>query len=145
MSTSQPKKEEKKQEPQQAKGLAGIVAGNSAISSVGAGIGLNYRGYNIEELAQKSTFEEVFYLLLFNALPTIQELDSFTRKIAASRTLPASLCAVLEKIPKGAHPMDVMRCISSFLGTIEEESKTNGPIDISIRLVGLFGPGLLYW
>jgi citrate synthase len=43
-------KEEKK-EPQQAKGLAGIVAGNSSISSVGAGIGLNYRGYNIEELA----------------------------------------------------------------------------------------------
>jgi 2-methylcitrate synthase len=41
--------------------------------------------------------------------------------------------------------MDVMRCVSSFMGTLEEESKTNGPIDISIRLVALFGPALLYW
>lgn len=64
-------KTEEKKEPAQAKGLAGIVAGNSSISSVGAGIGLNYRGYNIEELASKSTFEEVFYLLMYSTLPTI--------------------------------------------------------------------------
>jgi 2-methylcitrate synthase len=55
------------------------------------------------------------------------------------------MAAVLEKIPSTAHPMDVMRCVSSFLGTIEEESKDNGPIAISIRLVALFGPCLLYW
>ena len=103
MSTSSPKEEKK--EP--AKGLAGIVAGNSSISSVGAGIGLNYRGYNIEELAAKSTFEEVFYLLMYNTLPTIPELEAFTKKIAASRTIPAALASVLEKIPQGAHPMDV--------------------------------------
>jgi len=41
--------------------------------------------------------------------------------------------------------MDVMRCVSSFLGTLEEESKTNGPIEISVRLVAIFGPALLYW
>jgi 2-methylcitrate synthase len=56
-------------EPQAAKGLAGIVAGDSKISSVGAGIGLNYRGYNIEDLARDSTFEEVFYLLMYDTLP----------------------------------------------------------------------------
>jgi 2-methylcitrate synthase len=57
------------------------------------------------------------------------------------------LGAVLEKIPAGAHPMDVMRCISSFLGTLEEENVKAGwgPIEISIRLVGIFGPALLYW
>lgn len=144
MSTSPPK--DKKKEEVKGKGLAGITAGDSAVSSVGAGIGLNYRGYNIEELAKHSTFEEVFYLLIFERLPTLSELDEFTRKIAASRTIPKALEVVLEKIPMKAHPMDVMRCISSFLGTIEEEDiKNNGPIPISIRLVAIFGPALLYW
>jgi len=61
------------------KGLAGVVAGDSKISSVGAGIGLNYRGYNIEDLARDSTFEEVFYLLMYEVLPTQAQLDGFTR------------------------------------------------------------------
>jgi 2-methylcitrate synthase len=52
------------------KGLAGIVAGDSAVSTVGLGNGLNYRGYNVNDLAQNSTFEEVFYLMLFAKLPT---------------------------------------------------------------------------
>ena len=140
-----PPKDTKKEESQ--KGLAGIVAGDSKVSSVGAGIGLNYRGYTLEELAKHSTFEEVFYLLIFERLPTQSELDEFNRKIAASRTIPTAMAAVLEQIPKSAHPMDVMRCISSFLGTIEEEDIKggNGPIPISIRLVGIFGPALLYW
>jgi 2-methylcitrate synthase len=56
-------------------GLAGIIAGDSSIATVGLGTGLNYRGYNIEELAEKSTFEEVFYLLLFERLPLKSELD----------------------------------------------------------------------
>ena len=71
MSTS-PAKEEKKKEahPASTKGLAGVNAGDSKVCSVGAGIGLNYRGYNIDELASKSTFEEVFYLLIFDKLPS---------------------------------------------------------------------------
>ena len=52
------------------KGLAGIVAGDSAISTVGLGVGLNYRGYNIEDLAKNCIFEEVVHLLLFGTLPT---------------------------------------------------------------------------
>jgi len=148
MSTSPAKEEKKKEVPAAStKGLAGVNAGDSKVCSVGAGIGLNYRGYNIEELAAKSTFEEVFYLLIFDKLPTLQELKDFIRKIAASRTIPAPLAVVLEKIPPKAHPMDVMRCVSSFLGTLEEENLKggNGPIEISIRLVGVFGPALLYW
>ena len=128
------------------KGLAGVSAGDSKVSSVGAGIGLNYRGYNINDLAEHSTFEEVFFLLLFETLPSSPaELTAFTRKIAASRTIPPALGTVLEQIPAGAHPMDVMRCVSSFLGTIEEEGPARGPVEISIRLVGVFGPALLYW
>ena len=52
------------------KGLANVVAGESKISTVGLGTGLNYRGFNIKELAEKSTFEEVAYLLLYEKLPT---------------------------------------------------------------------------
>lgn len=55
-------------------GLAGVNAGDSRIATVGLGSGLNYRGYNIEELAAKSSFEEVFYLLLFERLPLAEEL-----------------------------------------------------------------------
>jgi 2-methylcitrate synthase len=67
MSTSEQKPKKKKE--QDGKGLAGIVAGDSKICTVGAGLGLNYRGYNIDDLARHSTFEEVFYLLLFERLP----------------------------------------------------------------------------
>ena len=94
--TSQPPK---KEAAPSTKGLAGVTAGDSKISSVGAGIGLNYRGYNIEDLAAKSTFEEVFFLLLFDKLPTVQELKDFTRKISSQRTIPVALATVLEKIP----------------------------------------------
>lgn len=55
-------------------GLAGVSAGDSKIATVGLGNGLNYRGYNIEELAKHSTFEEVFYLLLHEKLPNEEEL-----------------------------------------------------------------------
>ena len=55
-------------------GLAGMVAGDSKIATVGLGSGLNYRGYNINDLAEKSTFEEVFYLLMYERLPTQSEL-----------------------------------------------------------------------
>lgn len=60
-----------------------MVAGDSKIATVGLGSGLNYRGYNINELAEKSTFEEVFYLLLFERLPTKEELANFVERIAA--------------------------------------------------------------
>ena len=69
-------------------GLAGMVAGDSKIATVGLGSGLNYRGYNINELAENSTFEEVFYLLLFERLPNQTELTKFTEKIASQRYIP---------------------------------------------------------
>lgn len=59
-------------------GLAGMVAGNSAISTVGIGLGLNYRGYDVNELAEKSTFEDVAYLLLFGQLPNASQLAEFS-------------------------------------------------------------------
>lgn len=106
-------------------GLAGIVVGKSAISTVGLGFGLNYRGYNIIDLSKHCIFEEVAYLILFGSLPNQEQLNTFLKEVASHRTIPASLLKVLELIPKEAHPMDVLRTVSSFLGTIELETKNN--------------------
>lgn len=105
--------------------MAGIIAGDSAISTVGIGLGLNYRGYDVNELADNSTFEDVAYLLLFGNLPTAAQLNQFVVQISQARTLPQSLKEVLEKIPVNVHPMDVMRTVASFLGVIEPESNQN--------------------
>lgn len=129
----------------QSKGLAGISAGDSKISTVGLGTGLNYRGYNIKELAEKSTFEEVVHLLLWETLPTKDQLEDLVRRFSTLRELPANLKTILENIPPNAHPMDVLRTTSSVLGTLEPETEKNCQIGITLRLIAIFGPSLLYW
>ena len=113
-------------------GLAGIVAGQSAIATVGqAGKGLNYRGYSIDDLAAKATFEEVAYLLLYGKLPTQTELTKYTKKLVGLRKLPAQLKAILKLIPKDTHPMDVLRTGCSMLGTLEPEKDFSQEHDIA--------------
>ena len=102
-----------------------MVAGNSSISTVGLGSGLNYRGYSIKDLAKESSFEEVGYLLLIGRLPDNKELSDFKEQIKKGRKVDKRLKEVLERIPKESHPMDVMRCICSFQGVIDPESKEN--------------------
>lgn len=127
-------------------GLAGVVAGQSAIATVGlAGKGLNYRGYSIDDLAEKASFEEVAYLLHYGKLPTSIELDNYTNRLMALRALPNSLKQVLKLIPKNTHPMDVLRTACSFLGTIEPEEGFEQQRAIADRLLALF-PGIMcYW
>ena len=97
-------------------GLAGVNAGQSAIATVGKeGHGLNYRGYSIEDLAEKASFEEVAYLLHYGQLPTQQQLNQYVDKLVSLRTLPPVLKKVLQLIPKNTHPMDVLRTGCSFL------------------------------
>ncbi len=127
-------------------GLAGVVAGQTSICTVGKeGVGLTYRGYSIEELAEKSTFEEVAYLLIYGKLPTPAELDGYKKKLISLRGLPAKLKTVLEQLPAEAHPMDVLRTGCSALGCLEPENKTHDQFQISDRLLALFPPMLLYW
>src|SRR5690349_12348152 len=91
-------------------GLAGIVAGETSISTVGKeGVGLTYRGYSINDLADHASFEEVAFLLLRNYLPNPDELAAFKKTLAANRALPTPLKTVLEQLPATAHPMDVLR------------------------------------
>jgi 2-methylcitrate synthase len=130
----------------QAQGLAGVIAGTSAICAVGQeGVGLHYRGFSIEDLAHHASFEEVAFLLLYSELPTENELKKFKNKLKENRGLPASLETVLEQIPKSTHPMDVLRTGCSFLGNIEPENNKNSDADIAIRLLSVFPPILLYW
>lgn len=127
-------------------GLAGVVAGRSAICTVGTGHGLNYRGYDIYDLAQHATFEEVSYLLTKGTLPTKAQLESYKKELMAARTLPEALKAVLRTLPKSAHPMDVMRTSCSTLGCLEPECDDFSDQDAKItRLMGIFPSILLYW
>jgi 2-methylcitrate synthase len=127
-------------------GLAGVVAGESAIATVGqAGKGLNYRGYSIDDLASHATFEEVAYLLNYGQLPTRTELATYVNKLVSLRTLPSALKKALQLIPKKAHPMDVLRTGCSFLGNIEPEENFSQERDIADRLLALFPGMLCYW
>ncbi|OGT26665.1 MAG: 2-methylcitrate synthase [Gammaproteobacteria bacterium RIFCSPLOWO2_02_FULL_42_14] len=129
-----------------ASGLAGIIAGESAISMVGhEGTGLHYRGYEIHDLVEKSSFEAVAYLLIYGNLPSKKELTDYQNSLMQLRALPVALKEILEKIPKSAHPMDVLRTGCSVLGTIEPENKSHDQYAIANRLLATFPAMLLYW
>jgi len=99
-------------------GLVGIIATESSVSNINGGKGiLSYRGYSIEELAKKSTFEETSYLLLFGELPTKDQLQDFTNKVTQFRALPDELITILKVLPKETKPMDVLQMTVSSLGT----------------------------
>ncbi len=127
-------------------GLAGTVAGSTAISTVGKdGVGLTYRGYSIEDLASLATFEEVAYLLIRGDLPTRAQLSAYQRRLMGMRSLPAALKTVLEQLPSRAHPMDVLRTGCSALGAMESDTSPGDiytPVD---RLLALMPAMLLYW
>ncbi|HTV34321.1 MAG TPA: 2-methylcitrate synthase [Methylocella sp.] len=129
--------------------LSGVVAGNTAICTVGrTGNDLHYRGYDILDVASTCEFEEVAYLLVHEKLPNHQELASYKGKLAALRGLPERVKAVLEQIPAGTHPMDVMRTGASIMGcTVPEAADHNieGARDVADRLMASFGSMLLYW
>ena len=102
-------------------GLRGQVAGETSLCTVGQEEGLAYRGHKIETLAEKGTFEEVAYLLLYGKLPNITELSNYKNLLKSLRDLPDSLKKVLREIPASAHPMAVMATGCSMLGNLEPE------------------------
>ncbi len=127
-------------------GLAGITAGETKLCTVGKeGAGLTYVGYDIYDLADNATFEEVAYLLLKGRLPTRAELDAYVAKIKANRGLPDALKTVLEMIPADAHPMDVLRTGVSFLGNVEPEGDFSNQEDTADRLFACLPSMMMYW
>jgi 2-methylcitrate synthase len=129
--------------------LSGVIAGNSAICTVGrTGNDLHYRGYDIVELAKRSTFEETAFLLIHGELPTESQLKDYKEKLMQFRGIPAQVRTILEYVPAAAHPMDVMRTACSCLGTVlpeKEDQNVQSARDIVDRLIASFGSMLLYW
>jgi 2-methylcitrate synthase len=127
-------------------GLRGQSAGQTAVCTVGAeGNSLRYRGYDVVDLANRSTFYETAYMILKGELPTRSELEAWKAKLKTLRGLPQPLRDVLERIPADAHPMDVMRTGCSFLGNIEPEGDFSRQQEVADRMLAVFPSILLYW
>ena len=127
-------------------GLRGQSAGETALCTVGkSGSGLTYRGYDVSDLADNATFEEVAYLPFNGELPNQQQLADYNELLISKRDLPAELKAVLKLIPASAHPMDVMRTGASFLGNIEPEDSFAQQLDAANRLLAAFPAIMCFW
>jgi 2-methylcitrate synthase len=135
--------------PKKSVALSGVVAGNTALCTVGrTGNDLHYRGYDILDVAESCEFEEIAYLLVHGSLPTPAELAAYKTKLKSLRGLPTAVRAALEALPAAAHPMDVMRSGVSTLGCVLPEASDHnhpGARDIADRLMASLGSMLLYW
>ncbi|WP_055324227.1 bifunctional 2-methylcitrate synthase/citrate synthase, partial [Bordetella pertussis] len=135
--------------PKKSVALSGVVAGNTALCTVGrTGNDLHYRGYDILDFAGSAEFEEIAHLLVHGKLPNKAELKAYKEKLRALRGLPAQLQNVLECLPASSHPMDVMRTAVSVLGCVlpeKDDHNTPGARDIADRLMANLGSALLYW
>ena len=130
-------------------GLSGITAGNTALCTVGrSGNDLNYRGYDILDIATICEFEEIAFLLVHGTLPTKAELAGYKAKLKSLRGLPIAVKAALEALPAASHPMDVMRSGVSALGCALPEKDDHGAAgakDIADKLIACLGSMLCYW
>lgn len=115
-------------------GLQDIVAANSTICFIDGDRGvLSYRGIDIHELADKSNFEEVCYLLWFGKLPNQTELERLTRELAESRAIPEQVLRMMSSFPPDASPMDVLRTAVSAL-SLYDPDRTASPVDHAANL-----------
>ncbi len=115
--------------PAFSKGLVGVIAAQTALSSVdGANGVLTYRGYNIHDLAGRVSYEETVYLLFYGHLPNKKELSKFSAELAANRKLPKAVLDHIKAAPRRATPMDVLRTAVSMLSYYDKETE-----DISIE------------
>jgi 2-methylcitrate synthase/citrate synthase II len=111
--------------PAYSPGLAGVIAGETEICWVDPNAGLMYRGYDIHDMAEKASFEEVAYLLINGELPNGGELANFTNQIAAERTIPDAVVKMMKLLPKTTHPMDLLRTGVSMLAPFDKDLNDN--------------------
>ncbi|QDU07400.1 citrate synthase [Gimesia aquarii] len=121
------------------KGLKGINAADSSICLVNGTEGkLLYRGYNIDDLAENATFEEISFLLLKGELPTADELTKYQESLKQHRTIPTELIEALKKLPPTAPPMALLRSMTSLAGVYDEDAESEDVekrLEISIKLI----------
>jgi 2-methylcitrate synthase len=129
--------------------LSGVVAGNTALSTVGlSGNDLHYRGYDILDIAELCEFEEIAHLLIHEKFPNARELAAYKVKLRAWRALPPALMSMLELLPAGSHPMDVLRSGVSVLGCLAPEDAqhaTEAARALADRLIASLPSMLCYW
>ena len=110
------------------KGLLGIIVDETTISQVMPEINsLTYRGYTVQELCDKCCFEEVAYLVLNGELPNKKQLKKFIKEERSNRKLSKQILKDIQKMPKKAHPMDVVRTAVSLMALEDKETKYNTP------------------
>ena len=127
-------------------GLRGQTAGETALCTVGrAGAGLTYRGYDIADLAEQASFEEVAHLIFHGELPNAEALAAYQAKLRQLRRLPSAVRATLETIPATTHPMDVMRTGCSLLGNLAPEENFSVQQDVADRLLAVMPSIVNYW
>jgi citrate synthase len=121
------------------KGLAGVYADTTAISMVNPETNsLTYRGYPVQELARRCSFEEVAYLLWHGELPTQGQLSAQNRTERAQRALDPLVAAALLTLPVTAHPMDTLRTAVSLLGANDPAEHDNSPASVRAKSLRLF-------
>ncbi|MGB6500390.1 MAG: citrate/2-methylcitrate synthase [Thermoplasmata archaeon] len=117
--------------PEVQRGLEDVVALESRICFIDGKQGrLIYEGYDIRDLAARSTFEEVAYLLWYGRLPTASQLHDLKARFADLRVLPPALAARIDELPASAHPMDILRTAVSALALFEPEETRPGESSI---------------
>jgi citrate synthase len=123
-------------------GLEGIVAAESRISDVNGDEGtLIYAGYDIHDLAEHSTFEEIVYLLWNGALPSRAALDELKQQLSSETGLPVPIQALISSIPKDANPMDMLRTVVSALALYDPDiadTSSEANLRKAIRLTAKF-------
>ena len=106
-----------------ARGLEGVIAAETRISQIDGIAGrLTYRGYSISDLAEHCSFEEVVYLLLYEKLPTLEDLEGFSKKMRASRQLAPEILDMIRAFPAKAHPMELLQSVLSYLSGYVEHT-----------------------
>ncbi len=119
-------------------GLAGVIATKSGISDIDGQRGiLKYRGYAIQELAEKSTFEETAYLTIEGDLPTKRQLDEFTKELKRNRNIEPAILDMIKLFPKSGHPMSALQCGVAAMGMFYPRPVDDAQVnyEAGIRLV----------
>ena len=110
------------------KGLLGIVVDETTISHVVPELSaLTYRGYKVQDLCDKCDFEEVAYLVLHGELPSTKQLKTFIKDERSERKLSKQIIRDIQKMPKNAHPMDVIRTCVSLMALEDKDTRDNSP------------------
>ena len=121
------------------KGLLGIVVDETTVSQVMPEINsLTYRGYAVQDLCEKCIFEEVAYLVLNGELPNKKQLKNFTKEERSDRKLSKEILSDIRKMPKKAHPMDVVRTAVSLMALEDKETRDNSPKSNMRKAIRIF-------